>query len=193
MDWVAGLPQGGSISYKANLAIFDRFHKTEIVLPCQKDDTAINKALLIWNIVVSWSGIITNIISDRDPKLTSVLWENLHQLFGTKLSFSTSYHPQTDGLDEIMIQTLEDIVRRFCAYGLELKECDRLNHYWCTILPKSEVTFKESIHSSTNQTLAILEKRWNPRLPHDSLREDLVEINPTASIFKGMLEKARKN
>ncbi|MBW0531137.1 hypothetical protein O181_070852 [Austropuccinia psidii MF-1] len=37
------------------------------------------------------------------------LWTNLHQLFGKKLSFSTAYHPQTDGLAERMIQTLEDM------------------------------------------------------------------------------------
>ncbi|MBW0582910.1 hypothetical protein O181_122625 [Austropuccinia psidii MF-1] len=70
----------------------------------------------------SLTGIFTNIISDRDPKFTSALWTNLHQLFGTELSFSTAYHPQTDGLAERMIQTLEDMVRRFCAYGLELKD-----------------------------------------------------------------------
>ncbi|MBW0557105.1 hypothetical protein O181_096820 [Austropuccinia psidii MF-1] len=46
---------------------------------------------------------------DREPKFTSALWTNLHQLFGTKLSFSTAYHPQTDGLAERMIQTLEDM------------------------------------------------------------------------------------
>ncbi|MBW0563027.1 hypothetical protein O181_102742 [Austropuccinia psidii MF-1] len=50
------------------------------------------------------------------------LWKNPHQLFGAKLSFSTAYHPQTDGLAERMIQTLEEMVRRFCAYGLELKD-----------------------------------------------------------------------
>ncbi|MBW0587336.1 hypothetical protein O181_127051 [Austropuccinia psidii MF-1] len=35
---------------------------------------------------------------------------------------STSYHPQTDGLAERMIQTMEDILRRFCAYGMEYKD-----------------------------------------------------------------------
>ncbi|MBW0519695.1 hypothetical protein O181_059410, partial [Austropuccinia psidii MF-1] len=66
-------------------------------------------ALLIWNRAVSWTGIFTNIISDRDPKFTSALWTNLHQLYGTKLSFSTAYPPQTDGSAERMIQTLEDM------------------------------------------------------------------------------------
>ncbi|MBW0542717.1 hypothetical protein O181_082432 [Austropuccinia psidii MF-1] len=75
----------------------------------------------------------------------------------TKVSFSTAYHPQTDGLAERMIQTLEDMT---------------------------------SIHASTNQTPAILEKGWNPKLPQDSLRNKLVEIQPTAASFKGMLEKS---
>ncbi|MBW0462875.1 hypothetical protein O181_002590 [Austropuccinia psidii MF-1] len=73
--------------------------------------------------------------SDRDPNFASALWINLHQLFGTKLSFSTAYHPQTDYLAERMIQTLEDMVRRFCAYGLEFKYCDGFTHDWCTLLP----------------------------------------------------------
>ncbi|MBW0575526.1 hypothetical protein O181_115241 [Austropuccinia psidii MF-1] len=134
MDWVTGLPPGGDRSYNSCLVIVDRFIKTPIFLPCQKDDTTMDIAPLIWNRVVSWTGIFTNIISDRDPKFTSALWTNFHQLFGTKLSFSTAYHPQTDGLAERMIQTLEDMVRRFCVYGLEFENCDGFNHYWCTLL-----------------------------------------------------------
>ncbi|MBW0545822.1 hypothetical protein O181_085537 [Austropuccinia psidii MF-1] len=84
MDWVTGLPPGGDRSYNAFLVIVDRFSKTPISIPCHKDDTAMDTALLIWNIIVSWTGIFTNIISDRDPKFTSALWKNLHQLFGTK-------------------------------------------------------------------------------------------------------------
>ncbi|MBW0586952.1 hypothetical protein O181_126667 [Austropuccinia psidii MF-1] len=162
MDWVTGLPPGGDRSYDSCLVIVDRFSKTPIFLPCHKDDTAMDTALLIWNGVVSWTGIFTNIISDRDPKFTSALWTNLHQLFGTKLSFSTAYHPQTDGLVERIIQTLEDMVRRFCAYGLELKDCDGFTHDWCTLLPELELAYKTSIHASTNQTPVILEKDGIP-------------------------------
>ncbi|MBW0542182.1 hypothetical protein O181_081897 [Austropuccinia psidii MF-1] len=150
-------------------------------------------ALLIWNRVISWAGILTNIISDRDPIFTSALWTNLHQLFGTKLSFSTAYPPQTDGLTERMIQTLEDMVRIFCAYGLEFKYCDGLTHDLCTLLPQLELAYKTSINASTNQTTAILEKGWNPKVPQDSLTKELVEINYTASRFKGLIEKARKH
>ncbi|MBW0583383.1 hypothetical protein O181_123098 [Austropuccinia psidii MF-1] len=192
MDCVTGLPQGGDRSYDSCLAIVDRFSKTPIFLPCHKDDTAMDTALLIWNRIVSWTGIFTKIISDRDPKFNSELWPNLHQLFGRKLSFSTTYHPQTDGLSEGIIQTLEDMVRRICAYGLEFKGFDVFTHDLCTLLPELELAYKTSIHASTNQTPNILEKGWNPKLPQDSLRKDLVEIHPTASSFKGMLDKTRK-
>ncbi|MBW0496570.1 hypothetical protein O181_036285 [Austropuccinia psidii MF-1] len=89
-----------------------------------------------------------------------------------------------------MIQTLEDMVRRFCGYGLQLKYCDRLTHCWCSLLPELELTYKTSIHSSTNQTPAILGKGWNPRLPQDSLEKNLVEIHTKTDSFKRILEKA---
>ncbi|MBW0501782.1 hypothetical protein O181_041497 [Austropuccinia psidii MF-1] len=158
MDWVTGLPPGGDRSYNACLVIVDGFSKTPIFLPCHQDDAAMDTALLIWNRLISWTGIFTNIISDRDPKFTSALWTHLHQLFGTKFSFSAAYHPQTDGLAETL-----------------------------------KLAYKTSIHASTNQTPAIIEKGWNPKLPQDLLRKDLVEIHPTASSFKGILEKARKH
>ncbi|MBW0519249.1 hypothetical protein O181_058964 [Austropuccinia psidii MF-1] len=193
MYWLNGLPPGGDRSYNAFLVIIDRFSKTQILFPCHKDDTAMDAALLILNRVVSWTGRFTKIISDRNPKFTSALWKNLHQLFETNLSFSAAYHPKTDVLAERMIQTLEDMVRIFCSYFLELKDCDIFTHDWCTLLAALELAYRTSIHSSTNQTPAILEKGWNPILPQYFLRKDLVEIHPTAFSFKGMLEKAGKH
>ncbi|MBW0589212.1 hypothetical protein O181_128927 [Austropuccinia psidii MF-1] len=37
----------------------------------------------------------------------------------------------------------------------------------------------------------MLEKGWNPRLPGDTLRKDLIDIYPTASSFKIMLDKVK--
>ncbi|MBW0553045.1 hypothetical protein O181_092760 [Austropuccinia psidii MF-1] len=115
MDWVNGLPPGGDRGYNAFLVIVDRFSKTSIFLPFHKEDTAMDTAFLIWNRVITWTGIFTNIISDRDHKFASALWTNLHQLFGTKLSFSAACHPQTDGLAERMIQTVR------CGYETLIK------------------------------------------------------------------------
>ncbi|MBW0585221.1 hypothetical protein O181_124936, partial [Austropuccinia psidii MF-1] len=101
------------------------------------------------------------------------------------------YHPQTDGLAERTIQTLEDMIRIFCAYGLEFKYSDGFTHDWCTLIPALELAYKTSIHSSTAKKPAMLEKGWNPRLPYYTLRKSLVDIHPTASSFKIIIDKAR--
>ncbi|MBW0576137.1 hypothetical protein O181_115852 [Austropuccinia psidii MF-1] len=73
IDWVTGLPPGGDRRYNACLVMAERFSKTPIFFPCQKYDTAMDAAFLIWNRVVSWTCMLTDTISDRDPKFTSVL------------------------------------------------------------------------------------------------------------------------
>ncbi|MBW0569440.1 hypothetical protein O181_109155 [Austropuccinia psidii MF-1] len=83
-----------------------------------------------------------------------------------------------------MIQILEDMIRRFCAYSLELTDSDGFTHDWCTLIPALELAYKTSIHSSTGKTPAMLEKGWNPRIPYDTLKKDLVDIHPTSSSFK---------
>ncbi|MBW0570669.1 hypothetical protein O181_110384 [Austropuccinia psidii MF-1] len=97
IDWVTALPPGGDRSHNACPVLVDRYSKTPMFLPCHKDDTAMDTALMICNRVISHTGLFQNIISESDPKLTSELWTNLHNFFGTKSSFSTAYHPQTDG------------------------------------------------------------------------------------------------
>ncbi|MBW0482771.1 hypothetical protein O181_022486 [Austropuccinia psidii MF-1] len=47
MDWITGLSPGGDRSYNGIVLIVDRFSKTPIFLPCHKDDTAMDTALLI--------------------------------------------------------------------------------------------------------------------------------------------------
>ncbi|MBW0572658.1 hypothetical protein O181_112373 [Austropuccinia psidii MF-1] len=191
LDWVTAFPPSGGRGYNACLVIVDRCSKTPIFLSCHKDDTAMDPALLLWSRFISQTGLFKNIISDRDPNFISALWTNLHRFFGTKLSFSTAYHPQTDWLAARMIQTLEEMSRRFCAYGSEFKDSDGFTHDWCTLIPAFELAYKTSVHSSTGQTPAILEKGWNPRLPAETLRKYLIDIHPTASSFNMMLYKVK--
>ncbi|MBW0500378.1 hypothetical protein O181_040093 [Austropuccinia psidii MF-1] len=158
MDWVTSLPPGEDRSYNTSLVLAYRYRKTLMFFPYHKDNTDIDTAIIIWNKVISHTGLFQNIISDRDPHFTSALWKNLHNLFGRKLSFSTAYHTQTDGLAEIMIQTLEDMIRRFGAYGLELKDSYGFTHDWCTLIPALDLSYKTSIHSSIGKTPEIFKK-----------------------------------
>ncbi|MBW0496552.1 hypothetical protein O181_036267 [Austropuccinia psidii MF-1] len=103
MDWLTGLKPGVDKRDNECLVIVDSFSKTKTLVPCHRDDAAMDTALLIWNRLVSWTGLFTNFISDRDPKFNSELWKNPHQLFGTNLSSSTAYYPQIDGPAERMI------------------------------------------------------------------------------------------
>jgi hypothetical protein len=188
MDFVTGLPPGGSYSYNSVLVIVDRFSKRAKFIPNHKDDTAMEVAMLFWNRLMADVGIPKIIISDRDPKFTSEFWRNLHDMLGTKLAFSTAYHPQTDGLAERMIQTLEDMLRRFCSFGFEFKNHDGYTHDWVSLLPALEIAYNSSIHSSTKEAPYILERGWIPRMPKDTINDKLPHVHPTALDFKKMLD-----
>ncbi|MBW0486943.1 hypothetical protein O181_026658 [Austropuccinia psidii MF-1] len=88
-----------------------------------------------------------------------------------------------------MIQNLEDMIRRFCAYGLEFKVSDGFTHDWCTLIPALELEYETPIHYSTGKTQVMLEKGWNTRLPCVTLKNNLVDIHPTEISFKMMLGK----
>ncbi|MBW0526451.1 hypothetical protein O181_066166 [Austropuccinia psidii MF-1] len=71
MDWVRELVPGGKDNFNACLIIVDRFSKSMRCLPCHKEDTAMDTALLFCNNIISSCGAPKIIISDRDPKFTS--------------------------------------------------------------------------------------------------------------------------
>ncbi|MBW0464257.1 hypothetical protein O181_003972 [Austropuccinia psidii MF-1] len=79
-------------------------------------------------------------------------------MLGTKLTFSTAYHPQTDGLAERMIQTIEEIIRRFYAYGMEYKDHDGYTHDWVALLPEVKLPYNTSQYSTTGNSPSLVEK-----------------------------------
>ncbi|MBW0576475.1 hypothetical protein O181_116190 [Austropuccinia psidii MF-1] len=81
------------------------------------------------------------------------------------------------------------MIRIFCAYGLEFKDSDVFNHYLCTLIPAIELAYKTSINSSTGKTPAMLEKGWNPRLPYENLKNNLVDINQKQEASKLFLTR----
>ncbi|MBW0461897.1 hypothetical protein O181_001612 [Austropuccinia psidii MF-1] len=183
MDWVTGFVPGGKESFNACLGIVDMHSKSVRCLPCHKEDTSMDTALLFWNNIISTCGIPKIIISYRDPTFKSEDWTNLYHMFGTKLVFSTAYHPQMDGLAERMIQTIEEIIRRVCKYGMEYKDLAGYTHDWITLLSAVQLAYNTSQGSNTGKSPSQVDKGWNPLFPVDHWKKNLLTIHPTAQDF----------
>ncbi|EOY03318.1 Uncharacterized protein TCM_018216 [Theobroma cacao] len=80
-----------------------------------------------------------DIVSNRGAQFTSRFWGKLQEALGTKLDFSTAFHPQTDGQSERTIQTLEDMLRA-CVIDLGVK--------WEQYLPLVEFAYNNSFQTS---------------------------------------------
>ncbi|KAK8511749.1 hypothetical protein V6N12_000792 [Hibiscus sabdariffa] len=109
MDFLTGLPLTPS-KKDSVWVIVDRFTKCVHFLPVHTTYTYDKLAELYIQEIVRLHRVPKSIVSDRDPKFTSRFWESLHTALGSRLNFSTSYHPQIDGQSERVIQVLEDML-----------------------------------------------------------------------------------
>ncbi|KAG8496286.1 hypothetical protein CXB51_007463 [Gossypium anomalum] len=119
--------------------IVDRLTKSTHFIPVCTDYSLKKLAELYIREIVRLHGIPLSIISDRDPRFTSRFWQKLQETLGTKLNFSTAFHPQTDGQSERVIQILEDMLR--CCI-LEFQGS------WERYLPLVEFTYNNSYQTS---------------------------------------------
>ncbi|GJV54677.1 putative reverse transcriptase domain-containing protein [Tanacetum coccineum] len=117
----------------------DRLTKSAHFLPIREDYKTEKLAKIYVNEIVARHGVPVSIISDRDGRFTSHLWQALQEALGTRLDMSTAYHPQTDGQSERTIQTLEDMLRA-CVMDF--------GGSWDTHLPLIEFSYNNSYHTS---------------------------------------------
>ncbi|MBW0560898.1 hypothetical protein O181_100613 [Austropuccinia psidii MF-1] len=93
MYWVTGLFPGGKDSFNACLVVVDRYSISVKCLPFHKEYTEMDTAIWLWNNVITHCSVLKIIIKDGDPKFTSEFLANLYEMLGTKIAFSTAYHP----------------------------------------------------------------------------------------------------
>nr|GFD39686.1 putative reverse transcriptase domain-containing protein [Tanacetum cinerariifolium] len=72
--------------------------------------------------IVRLHGTPSTIVSDRDPCFALRFWKGLQKAWGTRLKFSTAFHPQTDDQTERTIQTVEDMVGECVIEGPKMIE-----------------------------------------------------------------------
>ncbi|KAH9685255.1 Endonuclease [Citrus sinensis] len=138
MDFVAGLPHTQK-GHDGVWVVVDRLTKSAHFLHFKTTYSMDKLGSIYVAEIVRLHGVPVSIVSDRDSRFTSKFWTSLQNALGTKLNFSTAFHPQTDGQSERTIQTLEDMLR---ACVMEFKG------NWDNYLPLMEFAYNNSYQAS---------------------------------------------
>ncbi|GBG65761.1 hypothetical protein CBR_g52352 [Chara braunii] len=160
MDFIGPLRPPTPRGHDAILVVVDRFTKHARFVPCRYAISAREVADIVFDRVVRDHGLPLSIISDRDPRFASRFWRRLHEVYGTQLRFSSSYHPQTDGQTEITNRTLGDILQKIV----------RDDQQWDLHLAHAEIAYNHAVSPATGMSPYYCDLGYHPRVPADFLR-----------------------
>ncbi|OMO65120.1 reverse transcriptase [Corchorus capsularis] len=138
MDFVSRLPRSPR-SHESVWVIVDRLTKSAHFIALKVGYSLEKFVASYVREIVRLHGVPVSIVSDRDSRFVAEFWGSLHKALGTKLNFSTAFHPQTDAQSERTIQILEDMLR---ACAIDMKGA------WDDHLPLVEFAYNNSYKAS---------------------------------------------
>lgn len=156
MDFITDMPivKGKSVI----MVVIDRLSKCAHFSPLIPNFNVSKVAELFVQDIVKLHGIPSSIVSDRDRVFTSRFWKELNKLSGTKLNFSSAYHPQSNGQTEVVNRILEMYLRSYCHENHKL---------WLNLLPWAELWYNSSFQSSLDLTpFRVLYEKEASEIPH---------------------------
>jgi hypothetical protein len=165
------------------------FSKMAHFIPCHKSDDASHVVDLFFREAIRLHGILKTIVSDHDTKFLSYFWKTLWAKHGTKLLFSTTCHPQTNGQMEVVNRTLSTMLRDVLKKNLKM---------WEDCLPHVEFAYNRAVCSTTNVCPFEVVYGFKPHTPIDILSLPLqqqVNLDATkrSDFIKKLHEDTRKN
>ena len=174
MDFVSGFPLTQQ-KHDSVWVIVDRLTMSAHFIPIRIEYSMDRLAELYVDKIVRLHGVSLSIVSDRDPRFTSRSRKELQLALGTWLNFSTTFHPQTDGQSERLIQVLEDIL-----WVCEME----FTGSWDGYIPLIEFAYNNSYQSSIGmaQYEALYGRRcrtplcWTELNEHKVIGPDIVKI-----------------
>ncbi|KAF8749109.1 hypothetical protein RHS01_10282 [Rhizoctonia solani] len=135
-DFITGFPK--SNGHDAILVVIDSFSKFGHFIPTTKKVTAKGLADLFTTHVWKLHGLPVKTVSDRGTTFTGKFLKALYQRLGIKPSFSSAYHPESDGQTERVNQFIKFYLRSYVA----------ANHSdWATWLPLAEYAYNNAKHA----------------------------------------------
>lgn len=112
-------------------------------IACKKTMDASNIAHIYFREVVKLHGIPSSITSDRDVKFIGHFWRTLWRKLGTRLHFSSSHHPLTNGQTEVVNCSLGNFLRSLVGKN---------KAGWNKSLPQAEFAYNSSHHRSIDMS-----------------------------------------
>lgn len=95
-DFITGLPVTAN-GYDAIMTVTDKATRIVPIIPGKLEGDALYWAIRLWDYVISQWGLPKAIISDRDGRFISHLWQALFKKVGTTLAITTAYNPKANG------------------------------------------------------------------------------------------------
>ncbi|MCO5596744.1 hypothetical protein L7F22_050813 [Adiantum nelumboides] len=141
MDFIFDLPRTPTGNDGIWTIIYG-FNKRAQFVPLGKKIKSKHTVKLFMHSIFKYHGMPQSIISDNDPCMMSLIWKALFESMGTSLTFSSLFHPQTDGQSEEATSTVLDL---FKCYMSEHKAA------WEQYLQLVEYAYNNIVHTSTGK------------------------------------------
>jgi hypothetical protein len=160
MDILGPLP----MTYQGNkyvLVIQEYLTKWPVVVALS-DQTANTVAKALVEQVFLVYGVPRILLTDRGTNFTSQVIREINEYWGVKQSFTTPYHPQTDGMVERFNRTLTTML------ASHVQENQR---NWDDLIPYVTYAYRITVHASTKETPFFLMFGRDPTTPFDQIMQ----------------------
>jgi hypothetical protein len=172
-DWIGPLPPC-TTGHDTILVIVCHLSGQLHLVPCRNSDDAVDTADAFLQNVIRLHGLPHAIVSDRDPKFTSIFWKSLCERLGTQLRMSTAFYPQSDGKTERYNAVIEEVLRCY----VNARQDD-----WIDWLPHVEFAINSSTSQTTGLTPFFINYGFEPAAPWVIFNPSPQDNDPASSAY----------